>query len=284
MTHGLNYRRIESLQNEFLKNLGKVLGSVSSMKSQGVAAAEGLHLAEAVLMHRPSSVDLVILPDDIPKHPEWPRLLALLNQEGLARGKQGQHELNVITVPDHVYRKFSRLEQSPGPLLVVKWRDSQAALDLTQDVVVLDGIQDPGNLGTILRTCAAAGVQQVACTDDCAWAWGDKALRAGMGAQWALNLLDAQAVEQALDSTPQGSRPEVRVTSLQAPSVDLYTSALKTPGIWVFGHEGQGVRPAWLNRANLRVNIPQNSHIESLNVAGSVAICLFEQMRQRRYT
>jgi len=155
-----------------------------------------------------------------------------------------------------------------------------AAIDLNQDVVLLDGIQDPGNVGTLLRNCAAAGIQQVALSDHSAWVWSDKVLRAGMGAQFGLQLYAEEDLLKALSSAK--SKIPVRVTSLHPKSVDLFNANLKTVGVWVFGSEGQGVSQAWLDRASEHIRIPQSKTIESLNVGSSSAVCLFEQFRQRR--
>ena len=151
------------------------------------------------------------------------------------------------------------------------------------DVVFLDGIQDPGNVGTLLRNCAAAGVHQVALSEHSAWVWSDKVLRAGMGAQFSLQLYSEHDLLVALgNQTKTSLKAPIRVTSLHRKSIDLFDADLKACGIWVFGSEGQGASQAWLDRASQHIRIPQSQYIESLNVASSSAVSLFEQFRQRR--
>ncbi|MCQ8896021.1 RNA methyltransferase [Limnobacter humi] len=276
-------KRIDSLHNDTLKALIKILGTSGNMKEQGIAAAEGLHLAACFLGRPQFKLDAVFVPDERMEDASWLELLdALQAQQPLnVKGKP----LTLFEMPMVVFKKLSKLNTPTGPLLVFKtpgegaMQSASKPLDLRRDVVVLDGVQDPGNVGTLLRNCAAAGISQVVCTEGTAWVWNDKVLRAGMGAQFELSIHDEGALLAAMDSA---SQIPVRVTSLQQSATDLFATDLRSPGIWVFGSEGQGVSAAWMNRATQPLHIPQAQAVESLNVASSSAICLFEQMRQRR--
>jgi len=143
--------------------------------------------------------------------------------------------------------------------------------------VLLDGLQDPGNLGSILRTAAAAGIDRVFCGAGTVAAWSPKVLRAGMGAHFILEIVEDADLRALLAET----RVPVFATSSHA-AEPLYACDLTQPCAWLFGHEGKGVSAELLAYADKRVTIPQNPKIESLNVAASVAICLFEQVRQQR--
>jgi len=185
-----------------------------------------------------------------------------------------------MVLSDTLYSKLSKLKTPTGPMIFFKPVDASESIDLTHDVALLDGIQDPGNVGTMLRNCAAAGLQQVALSDHSAWVWSEKVLRAGMGAQFSLQIYSESDLLAALSQ--QNVQAIIRVTSLHPKSVDLFNADLKPAGIWVFGSEGQGVSQPWLDRASQHIRIPQSNHIESLNVGSSSAVCLFEQLRQRR--
>ncbi|HSC00756.1 MAG TPA: RNA methyltransferase [Burkholderiaceae bacterium] len=153
----------------------------------------------------------------------------------------------------------------PGLLSVVPGRRS----------VVLDRVQDAGNLGSILRSAASFGIVQVVALKGCAALWSPKALRAGMGAHFALHLVEG-AEESALD------RLGVPLLAADARGGDaLPAAALPDPCAWVFGHEGQGIAPPLLQRCERRVRIPQPGGEESLNVAAAAAVCLYESMRRR---
>ena len=146
-----------------------------------------------------------------------------------------------------------------------------------RDLVLLDGVQEPGNVGAILRTAAAAGVGAVLLAPGCADPWAPKVLRAAMGAHFVLPLASID------DPAPwfAARRGRVFATALAADAVPLYALDLTAPALWLFGAEGAGVRPEWLAAADARVHIPMPGAIESLNVAAAAAVCLFEAVRQR---
>jgi TrmH family RNA methyltransferase len=142
-------------------------------------------------------------------------------------------------------------------------------------VLLLDGVQDPGNVGAILRTAQAAGVEQVVLSSQCADVWSPKVLRAGMGAQAVLPLLEhADLIEFAeqFDGT-------IAATLLDG-AVDLYVAKLQGSLALVLGSEGLGVTAALAEKATLRLKIPMAEGIESLNVGHAAAICLYEIKRQ----
>ncbi len=142
--------------------------------------------------------------------------------------------------------------------------------------LVLDRVQDPGNVGSILRSAAAFGVRQVLALQGTAALWSPKVLRAGMGAHFGLELHEGLAVS-ALDAL---TVPWVATSSHARTALPL--AELPTPCAWVLGHEGQGVSAELLARCALQVRIPQPGGEESLNVAAAAAVCLYESARRRR--
>ncbi|HRH72077.1 MAG TPA: RNA methyltransferase, partial [Zoogloea sp.] len=148
---------------------------------------------------------------------------------------------------------------------------------LVDTCVVLDGVQDPGNLGTILRTAAAVGVEEVLLTPGCAQAWSPRVLRAAMGAHFGLRLREGCDVAPALAGFPGA----ILAADLRD-AVELYDMDLRPPVAWLFGSEGQGLSPAVATLATRRVLIPMPGGMESLNVGVAAGVCLFEQLRQRR--
>ena len=146
------------------------------------------------------------------------------------------------------------------------------------DVVILDRIQDAGNVGSILRTAAAAGFTQVIATTGCAHLWSSKVLRAGMGAHRLLDLYEGWSNQQVLSAV---------TASLLAATADaeqdlfVMKKDLLHPIAWIMGSEGQGVSEDLLAQAK-GVSIPIDPRVESLNVSTAAAVCLFETMRVRR--
>ncbi|WP_347554436.1 RNA methyltransferase [Robbsia sp. KACC 23696] len=146
---------------------------------------------------------------------------------------------------------------------------------IVQNCVILDGVQDAGNVGSILRSAAAAGVTLAFCLPGTATVWSTKVLRAAMGAHFVMRI-----VEQApSDAVAAVLGVPVVITDSHA-SESIYEADLCRPLAWVMGNEGAGVSAFWRERAAVRLTIPQPGRIESLNVAAAAAVCLFEQTRQ----
>jgi TrmH family RNA methyltransferase len=130
-------------------------------------------------------------------------------------------------------------------------------------------------VGAVIRSAAAFGFAQVVAIKGTAALWSPKVLRAGMGAHFGLNLVEA-VDEAALDAL---AVPLLATSSHAAHAI--HQLALPWPCAWVMGHEGQGVSPAVMQRCQQTLRIPQPGGEESLNVAAAAAVCLYESARQR---
>ena len=148
---------------------------------------------------------------------------------------------------------------------------------LTGDVLVLDRIQDAGNVGAMLRTAAAAGVVDVVAISGCAHLWSSKVLRAGMGAHRTLRLHEGWSTEQAIERI---TAPLYLASAHSETSLYALDQQLRQPVAWVFGSEGQGISHGFLMHGKA-ISIPMHSKVESLNVATAAAVCLFETVRVR---
>ena len=148
---------------------------------------------------------------------------------------------------------------------------------LTGDVLVLDRIQDAGNVGAMLRTAAAAGVVDVVAISGCAHLWSSKVLRAGMGAHRTLRLHEGWSTEQAIERI---AAPLFLASAHGETSLYALDQQLRQPVAWVFGSEGQGISHGFLMHGKA-ISIPMHSKVESLNVATAAAVCLFETVRVR---
>ena len=154
----------------------------------------------------------------------------------------------------------------------------QSISTLAGDVVILDRIQDAGNVGSILRTAAAAGFTQVLALSGCAHLWSSKVLRAGMGAHRLLNLYEGWSNQQVLSAI---TAPLLATTADAESDLFSLKKELLHPVAWVMGSEGQGVSEDLLAQAK-GVSIPIDPRVESLNVSTAAAVCLFETVRVRR--
>ena len=154
----------------------------------------------------------------------------------------------------------------------------QSISTLSGDVLILDRIQDAGNVGSILRTAAAAGFTQVIALTGCAHLWSNKVLRAGMGAHRLLDLHEGWSNQQVLSAV---TAQLLAATADGEQDLFSLKKELLHPIAWVMGSEGQGISEDLLAQAK-GVSIPIDPRVESLNVSTAAAVCLFETIRVRR--
>ncbi|MCB1917237.1 MAG: RNA methyltransferase [Rhodocyclaceae bacterium] len=256
-------RSIGSRDNGLIKRARAICRSPRECRKLGETLLDGPHLVAAALA---ADVPLkaVLVAESALADAEIGGLVARLGDKG--------HR-----VADELMTSISPVSTPTG---IVALMDIPAAAppDIDGDLLVLDGIQDAGNVGTMLRTAAAAGLRQAILTPGCAQAWSPKVLRAAMGAHFVLSI-----VEQArLDTLLDGYRGTLAATLPGSGSVSLFTCDLRGKVAWLFGAEGAGLSPDLAARADLKIRIPLAPAVESLNVSSATAICLFEQCRQRQ--
>ncbi len=174
----------------------------------------------------------------------------------------------VAVLPDALFKTIGTLE-SPAAIGFLIDLPAAQAIDPLAASVVLDRLQDAGNVGSILRSAAALGCAQVLALKGTAALWSPKVLRAGMGAHFALRLLEG------LDEAALAALQVPLLATSSHAALALPQAALPQPCAWVLGHEGQGVSATLLERCALQLRIPQPGGEESLNVAAAAAICLY---------
>ena len=180
----------------------------------------------------------------------------------------------VSVLPDALMQGISTLDSPPPIGFVVPW-SSSTELRLDVATVVLDRLQDAGNVGTVLRSASAFGFAQVVAIKGTAGVWSPKVLRAGMGAHFGLSLVEGVDID-ALDEL---NMPLLATSSRGGRAI--HEADLPWPCAWVLGHEGEGVSAALQSRCTQTLRIAQPGGEESLNVAAAAAVCLYESMRQR---
>ena len=255
----ISVRSVTARDNPLLVRLRKITSDPTSYRKLGEVWLGGEHLCTAIVQ-RGGAVPVAVIGETA-----WqmPQLRALAN-----------HAASVVIVPDALMGGLGTLD-SPAPLGFVLPLNSGAVMRGNESSVVLDRLQDAGNVGTILRSAAIFGFTQVIALKGTAALWSPKVLRAGMGAHFGLNLIEG-ATEDCLSAL---SLPMLATSSHADRSI--HDTALPWPCAWVMGHEGQGVSPALLQRCALSLRIPQPGGEESLNVAAAAAVCFYESARQR---
>lgn len=242
---------IQSRDNPLLKELRRLSQDSTAYRKQGRVWLEGDHLCRAALARG------------------WKPAMAIFSESfwPLAPTEWARAATKTIVIKDALLADLSSLE-SPAPMGFVVDLPASATLDPAAASVILDRVQDAGNVGSILRSAGAFGFKQIIALKGTAALWAPKVLRAGMGAHFGLRLveglepdaLDALTVPLVVTSSHQGAL--------------LQDQKLPYPCAWAMGHEGQGVGAALLARAKVSVRIGQPGGEESLNVAAAAAICL----------
>jgi TrmH family RNA methyltransferase len=259
-------KTVSSRDNPFYKDLKALATSSQARRKAGRSLLDGVHLCQAWLDLRGLPAHCVVSED------------ALANAE--VAGIVGRVEAGrglVTTLPDALFGAISQVEHGVNLVFVVETPAPQVPKVLTASAVLLDGVQDPGNVGSILRSAAAAGIEQVWCSPGTAFCWSPKVLRAAMGAHFVLEIFE----NADLPALVREAKVPVLATSGYAADC-LYDVDLAGPVAWILGHEGQGVSDELLALASRRVAVPHAGQVESLNVAACAAVCFFEQLRQRR--
>ncbi len=250
---------IASRDNALLVRLRKLARDPAGYCRQGEVWVEGEHLCSALRQHGGQAAQAVI------SAAAWAQP-ALRELAGWAP--------RIARVSDALFETFSGLKSHGGMGFVLALPVPPGILSDAASVV-LDRVQDAGNVGSILRSAAAFGVTQVLSLEGTAALWSPKVLRAGMGAHFGLRLVEGLKAEDLAGLT----LPWVG-TSLDTEQC-LHQAKLPSPCAWLFGHEGQGVEASLLACCAQVVRIAQPGGEDSLNVAAAAAVCLYESLRQR---
>ena len=248
---------IVSPHNAHYKALKKLAESASARREQGQTLLDGEHLLLAYLAagYTPRQI---IVTESAQGHP----LLARLPN------------VPMLQLAPGLFNALSPVKTPTGLLLLVDI-PKPIVPAAPQFIVLLEAIQDPGNLGAMLRSAAAAGVEAVYLSTGCADAWSPKVLRGGMGAHFATQIIEHADLIEVARAFPG----KVCSAALNAPQ-SLFATDLASAVAFAIGNEGAGLSAELRAVANCAFSIPMPGHVESLNAAAALAICVFERVRQ----
>ncbi|MDQ5921858.1 MAG: methyltransferase, TrmH family [Pseudomonadota bacterium] len=284
------YSRIDSKDNNIIKQIVRLASNKNYRDQLHLSVAYGYHLVEAALEY---GVLKKLLVDE----------KALVNYSGLI---QNIPDDLIYLVSSKIMDKVNLLESKVDLVGVVEFPTRQLSSSLySEDCLVLENIQDPGNLGAILRIAKASGVNNIIISKNSVDLYNPKVLRSSQGAIFGLNVyaevdivefikncssadnIDKSAEDKKVkyksvkDKSAEIKNPLIIATVPNA-SDSLYKVNLSNkPVVWVFGNEGAGLSELVLSMIKQQVSIPMQNNTESLNVAMAVSVCLFEQLRQR---
>lgn len=269
---------VTSRDNPLIQRLRKLSQDPVAYRKLGEIWLEGDHLCSAAVVRQVSVATAVIA--DVAWLGEGGQG-ASHDPQAVRLSELARQARKIVVVPQALWSGFTGLE-SPARIGFLVSLEALAGAAGGRMVVqpglrtvVLDRLQDAGNVGSILRSASALGVQQVVALKGTAALWSQKVLRAGMGAHFALNLVE-QFEPEALSEL---AVPLI-ATSSHA-DFALHQAPLPDPCAWVMGHEGQGVLASVMAQCQYTVSIPQPGGEESLNVAAAAAVVLYESLRRR---
>ena len=246
---------LRSRDNPRVRRWSRLARDARFRKREGRALLEGPHLVAALL-------EQGLVP-----------LAVLVTENSLFHGEIAKLARKIAVTPcvlsESLFRVIVDAENPPGIAAEIAIPDAERRPSL--QTVFLEGIQDPGNVGAIIRSAAAFGAGQIVLDRGCADPWSPKALRAGMGGHFRIALRHVEDLAMDLKSFPGKL-----VCTVPRGGVKLGDADLSGQIGWVFGAEGQGVSEPVQKMAGLRVTIGTTAATESLNVAAAAAICLYE--------
>ncbi|NBD27704.1 TrmH family RNA methyltransferase [Paenibacillus glycinis] len=258
---------IASLQNEKVKTMAALLEKKHRDRS-GRFIIEGVHLVQEAL-HAGADVETIVVDTERGVPSELRTLL-------------GQTDCELIEATPAIMAKCTGTDTPPPVFGIVAkpLADASALYKADSLVVVLDGVRDPGNVGTIIRSADAVGADAVVLGRGCVDLYNPKTVRSTMGSLFHLPVIEGDLAELLPEAKQQGIH--VVGTSLQA-SATCYNYDWRGPTWLLLGSESNGLSDAALAQVDTRIIIPMHGRSESLNVAMASTVLLYEAMRQRRY-
>jgi TrmH family RNA methyltransferase len=256
-------KTIQSRDNPFYKSLLKLSASSRARREARTTILDGVHLLQAYAASGLTAQALIV------------KAGALVIPE-IRQLVDGCNSGSIYELKDTLFDAVAQVASPTGIMALVETPMPPVIPEKIGDAVLLEEIQDPGNLGSILRSTAAAGIRDVFLSSKSIFAWSPKVLRAGMGAHFGL---------QIRENVDLGELVKCRTGLCLATDAGTQTAIsqirLDGPVAWIFGNEGAGISAALMHAADMRVSIPMPGAANSLNVAAAAAVCLFEQVRQR---
>lgn len=255
---------ITSKDNRQYRKLKQLAINSTAGRKSGYAILDGIHLCQSYLEHGGKPV-MCVVSQTSQHHPEVAVIVAECKKRYVP----------CLLLLDNLFRPLSQVDNGIDIVFLIMKPMLNGLPELKGNAVLLDRIQDPGNLGSIFRSAAAAGIRQVCCSTGTAAVWSPRVLRAGMGAHFLLEIYENVPLGEVIEAS------EIAVIATTPHTLTtIYDIDLRSPVAWLFGHEGGGVEESLVSRATYKASIPHVGMMESLNVAASAAVCFFEQRRQ----
>jgi TrmH family RNA methyltransferase len=255
-------RQITSADNARFRALLKLHHSSRERRKAGLSLLDGVHLVTAYMEHVGPPQEVVVS-------------RAHLQDREIASLLQSPLIPEPVVVSAELFRELSSVATPTGVIATVRTPQAHALPATPEACVMLEDVQDPGNVGSILRSAAASGVTEAYLSKASVHAWSPRVLRAAMGAHFVLRIYEGVDLESFVRAYPG------RVLAVASDGAKpFYSADLRGRVALLFGNEGAGLSRSLLEAAHQTVSIPMPGKAESLNVAAAAAVCLFERVRQ----
>jgi len=254
--------RITSADNPRVKHAIRLVASSRERAKTGRCVLEGEHSLR-VFRERHGAPETVIVVESAMEKPALRTVLARIP------------ERDILIVPESVWADFAQIPVAIGVVAVVR-APTPTFRRAAGFCLLLEDVQDPGNVGSILRSAAAAGVAQVFLSVGSAFAWSPKVLRSAQGAHFNLEIFESVDLPSWA-----GAYDGVLIAAVARGGESVFAADCRGRIALAIGNEGSGLSEAVLRLAHKKVTIPMPGGFESLNAAAAAAVCLFECVRQR---
>lgn len=278
--------RLTSVNNDRVKDITKLIKSAKRRRESRSFVAEGIRLVSEVPPEKLISLYIEeTFYEKLDKSQDYDesdfergfrdRIMALI--------KAAEEKESFFLVNDAVMYKLSDTETPQGILAVVEMQDMEAENLLTDDdmpfIIVMDGLQDPGNMGTIIRTAEGAGVTGILISSDSVDPYSPKVVRATMGALFRMKLCISTDLKEDISLLKEKG---ITVFGTHLSGKEFYDEDFRIPSAFLIGNEGKGLKDDVAETADRLLRIPMKGRVESLNAGVSAAVVMYEVLRQRR--
>ncbi len=255
-------KQIASKENPLFKSILRLARSSRARREEGRIILDGIHLVQCYLERFGGEGLELVVKRSAANHPE---IMALADRVPAA------------TMSDSLFDQAAPVRSPVGVLALAPLPHLLPPVAERGFQVLLDGVQDPGNVGAILRSAAAAGARTAHLSNACADPWAPKALRGGMGAQFLLDIRPHQTLTSVVANL------QVKLIACTAEAeCSVYDADLRGEVAFIIGGEGAGISAGLLLNAHQKVRVPMRDGIESLNAGVAAAICFYEWSRQNQ--
>ncbi len=257
------FMKITSRQNTLIKETTKLSQSKKFRDKTHLMVLDGIHLCEEFSKQQ-GTFKYLFVTSRFKQNPEF---------------KKFSNIENILEIEENLMQKISTSKTPVGILGVVEKPITQEIKSTLSEnfILLLENIQDPGNLGTIFRTAVAAGIEAIFCDKNCSDVFSPKVLRASMGANFYTKIFE----NVDLEKIPSSFDGDIIGTILSDSSESIFKTKFNTRTAFLFGNEGNGISDSLEKICTKKIVIPMQNNFESLNVAIAVGICLFEKVRQK---